>query len=160
MAGSADGPSRGRSVEQPPGDPRSEAEGPALAAEADRPVALLVGGGRRNGIDGHEVARRLEPYFDIIPTTDLSTALAVIADRRLDFVMVDATLPDPSMIELVAQARVHQWLRDLPMICYGALAGGPIVSRLAGAAAHDIILEPVGTDELVARLMVVLSPAR
>lgn len=160
MAGSADGPSRGRSVEQPPGDPRSEIEGQVRAADAERPVALLVGDDRHSRFDGHELARRLEPHFEIIPTTDLPTALALIADRPLDFVIVDATLPDPSMIELVAQARVRQWLRDLPIICYGAVAGGPIVSRLAGAAAHDIILEPVTTDELVARITVVLPPAR
>jgi DNA-binding NarL/FixJ family response regulator len=164
MAGSADGPSRGRSVHQPPDDPRSEVEGQIRGADAERPVALLVQHDRHDRhdrhsrIDGHEVARRLEPYFEIIPTADLPTALALIADRRLDFVMVDATLPDPSMIELVAQARVRQWLRDLPIICYGTVAAGPAVSRLAGAAAHDIILEPVSTDELVARITVVLSP--
>ncbi|GAA0929204.1 hypothetical protein GCM10009557_93950 [Virgisporangium ochraceum] len=158
MAGSADGPSRGRSIHQPSDDPRSEVEGRVRGADAERPVALLVQHDRRGRIDGHEVARRLEPYFEIIPTADLPTALALIADRRLDFIMVDATLPDPSMIEVVAQARVRQWLRDLPIICYGAAAAGPAVSRLAGAAAHDIILEPVGTDELVARITVVLSP--
>ena len=167
MAAGADRPSWGRSVGQPPGDPRAE-----VTAEADgrvegrapvaavRPVALLVASARRSGIDGHGTARRLEPYFEIIPTTDLPTALALIAGRRLDFVMVDATLPDASMIELVTQARVRQWLRDLPIVCYGTEACGSVVSRLAGAAAHAVIMEPVSTGDLVARIMGVLTPAR
>jgi DNA-binding response OmpR family regulator len=134
-------------------------EGQLPAAGADRPVALLVGDEVHGRVDRRDIVRRLEPYFEIIPTTDLPTALAVLAGRRLDFVMVDATLPDPAMIELVAQARVRQWLRDLPIICYGTVGSGPAVSPLAGAAAHDIILEPVSTAELVARITVTL-PAR
>lgn len=160
MAAGADGSSRGRSVGHPPGDPRAESRVEGRVPAAVRPVALLVAAARRSGIDGHGIARRLEPYFEIIPTTDLPTALALIAGRRLDFVMVDATLPDASMIELITQTRVRQWLRDLPMVCYGAEAGGPVVSRLAGAAAHAIIMEPVRTEDLVARITGVLTPAR
>lgn len=119
-------------------------------------MALLVCG----GLDGRTLARRLGPHFQITATTDLPTALAAIADTRLDVVLIDATLPDAEMIEVVAQIRVRQWRRDLAIICYGAVGSGAAVSALAGAAARELIIEPVDTAELVARITAALSRPR
>jgi CheY-like chemotaxis protein len=156
MAGIADGPSRRRSVERTAGDlpqlRKDPADGRRPAADGQRPVALLVTG----HIDGPELARRLGPYFEIIPTADLRGAVAVLTDVRLDFLLIDAALPDPVMMELITQARVRQWLRHLPIICYASVRPGTTVSRLAGVVAQDVIVEPVGTDELVARISATL----
>src|SRR5688572_29861737 len=150
MAGIADGPSRRRSVERTPGDLTHLRKDPAdrrrPAADGQRPVALLVTG----PVDGPELARRLGPYFEIIPTTNLPAARDVLADVPLDFLLIDAALPDPDMMELITQARVRQWLRQLPIICYATVEPGTAVSRLAGVVAHDVIVEPISTDELVA----------
>ncbi len=120
--------------------------------ELRRPVALLVAG----DIDAGQVSRRLDDHFHIITTTNLPSAVAVLGDVRLDFVLIDAALPDPAMMELITQVRVRQWLRDLPIICYGSAVPGSPVSRLAGLAAHDVIVEPVSTGELVARISAAL----
>ena len=126
------------------------------AAGADRPVALLVAG----DIDPKRMSSRLDAHFHMIPTTNLPAAVGVLSEVRLDFVLIDAALPDPAMMELITQVRVRQWLRDLPIICYGSAAPGSAVSRLAGLAAHDVIVEPVSTDELVARISAALSVGR
>lgn len=115
-------------------------------------MALLVAG----DLDGTQVSRRLDEHFHVITTTSLPSAVAVLGDVRLDLVLIDAALPDPAMMELITQVRVRQWLRDLPIICYGSAAPGSPVSRLAGLAAHDVIVEPVSTAELVARISAVL----
>jgi CheY-like chemotaxis protein len=157
MTGAADGRLRGRSVERPPGDPDRSATSTfaprrAQIPELRRPVALLVAG----GIDGGRLSRRLDDHFHVIITTNLPAAVAVLGDVRLDFVLIDAGLPDPAMMELITQVRVRQWLRDLPIICYGSAEPGSPVSRLAGLAAHDVIVEPVSTDELVSRISAAL----
>lgn len=157
MTGAADGRLRGRSVERPLNDPNwissSHATGRRTRLpELRRPVALLVAG----DIDAGQVSRRLDDHFHIITTTNLPSAVAVLGDVRLDFVLIDAALPDPAMMELITQVRVRQWLRDLPIICYGSAAPGSPVSRLAGLAAHDVIVEPVSTAELVSRISAAL----
>lgn len=157
MTGAADGRLRGRSVERPSHDPNravpsSVADRRARLPELRRPVALLVAG----DIDAGRVSRRLDDHFHIITTTNLPSAVAVLGDVRLDFVLIDAALPDPAMMELITQVRVRQWLRDLPIICYGSAAPGSPVSRLAGLAAHDVIVEPVSTEELVSRISAAL----
>ena len=157
MTGAADGRLRGRLVEQPLNDPNrsvssSVAERRTRIPELRRPVALLVAG----DIDAGQVSRRLDDHFHIITTTNLPSAVAVLGDVRLDFVLIDAALPDPAMMELITQVRVRQWLRDLPIICYGSAAPGSPVSRLAGLAAHDVIVEPVSTGELVSRISAAL----
>jgi CheY-like chemotaxis protein len=152
MAGVADGPSRRRSAERPLSDlpllRKDPAAGRRPAVDGQRPVALLVTG----HVDGPELARRLAPYFEIIPTTNLPAAVAVLADVQLDFLLIDAALSDPEMMELITHARVRHWLRQLPIICYATVKPGTAVSRLAGVVAHDVIVEPVSTDELVARI--------
>ncbi|GIJ54683.1 hypothetical protein Vau01_021990 [Virgisporangium aurantiacum] len=128
-----------------------------VAASGDgRPVALLVAG----DIDPGQVSKRLDAHFRMIVTTNLPAAVSVLAEVRLDFVLIDAALTDPAMMELITQVRVRQWLRDLPIICYGSAAPGSAVSRLAGLAAHDVIVEPVSTDELVSRISAALSVGR
>lgn len=155
MTGAADGRLRGTSVQRMTdlGGRTGTAARPASGSR--RPVALLVVG----DLDGDRLSRRLDPHFNMIATTNLPAAVAVLGDVRLDFVLIDAALPDPAMMELITQVRVRQWLRDLPIICYGSAAPGSPVSRLAGLAAHDVIVEPVSTDELISRISAAL-PAR
>lgn len=157
MTGSADGRLRGRSVERPLDLPHwatssSVVDRRTRLDATRRPVALLVAG----DIDAAQLSRRLDDHFHIITTTNLPSAVAVLGDVRLDFVLIDAGLPDPAMMELITQVRVRQWLRDLPIICYGSAAPGSPVSRLAGLAAHDVIVEPVSTGELVSRISAAL----
>jgi PleD family two-component response regulator len=164
MTGSADGRLRGRSVERPSNDPgvgdRPTADrrvgAPRHPSDPDRPVALLVVG----DLDPGHLSRRLDAHFEVVATTNLPAAVAVLGDVRLDFVLIDAALPDPAMMELITQVRVRQWLRHLPIICYGSATPGSPVSRLAGLAAHDVIVEPVSTDELVSRISAALSAGR
>src|SRR4051812_40778007 len=110
MTGAADGRLQGRSVERPlNGSGRSlSAELADLWAPAsgdDRPVALLVAG----DIDAAQVSKRLDAHFHMIATTNLPAAVSVLAEMRLDFVLIDAALPDPAMMELITQVRVRQW---------------------------------------------------
>ena len=164
MAGTANDPSA-RSGERQVDDPRWLVppivdNGAAViqtpGRTGQRPLALLVTG----DLDSLQITNRLDTHFQIIATTDLPAAVAVLGDVRLDFVLIDAALPDLAMMELITHVRVRQWLRHLPIICYGEARPGTAVSRLAGLAAHDVIIEPVSTDELVTRISAALSAAR
>jgi DNA-binding response OmpR family regulator len=124
--------------------------------QSRRPVALVVGcdlGGRR-------ITDRLDPYYQIIATTNLPVAIGVLRAVRIDVVLVDPALPDPMTLELITQVRVFRWLPRLPIICYGAAGTDADVSQLVRLAAHDVVVEPVDTDELVARIAAVLAAAR
>lgn len=127
-----------------------------MEPRAALPVALFVAG----EIDADQMSVRLQDHFHVIPTTNLPAAVAVLGGVRLDLVLIDAALPDSAMMELITQVRVQQWLRDLPIICYGSADPGGAVSRLAGLAAHDVIVEPVSTDELVSRISAALPDGR
>ena len=132
-------------------------DGPAViqtpGRTGQRPLALLATG----DLDSRQITKRLDPHYQIIATTNLPAAVAVLGDVLLDFVLVDAALPDPAMMELITHVRVRQWLRNLPIICYSEARPGTAVSRLA---AHDVIIEPVSTNELITRISAALSAAR
>lgn len=159
MAGTADGPRHGQSAERTPGEPPLRREPDTrrrTGAAGQRPVALLVAGHS----DGRALAERLGSHFEIIAATDVPSAVAVLTDVPLDVLLIDAALPDPTMMELITQARVRQWLRELPIICYATARPGATVSRLAGVVANDVIVEPVATSEFAARITATLPTAR
>ena len=83
-------------------------------------------------------------------------ALASIADRRPDLVLVDWMLPDMSGLELVRQLRRDEATRDIPILMLTARAEESDKVTGLGAGADDYLTKPFSARELVARIQAVL----
>jgi two-component system, OmpR family, KDP operon response regulator KdpE len=80
-------------------------------------------------------------------------ALAALATRPPDAVVLDLVLPDGQGIE-VCQA-VREW-SNLPILVLSAVGDEREKVRALDAGADDYVTKPFGTDELLARLRAVL----
>ena len=80
-------------------------------------------------------------------------ALAALATRPPDAIVLDLVLPDGQGIE-VCQA-VREW-SNLPILVLSAVGDEREKVRALDAGADDYVTKPFGTDELLARLRAVL----
>jgi two-component system KDP operon response regulator KdpE len=80
-------------------------------------------------------------------------ALAALAARPPDAVVLDLVLPDGRGVEVCEQVRA--WSR-LPIVVLSAVGDEREKVRALDAGADDYITKPFGTDELLARLRAVL----
>jgi two-component system KDP operon response regulator KdpE len=80
-------------------------------------------------------------------------ALAALAARPPDVVVLDLVLPDGSGVEVCREVR--RWSR-LPILVLSAVGDEREKVRALDAGADDYVTKPFGTDELLARLRAVL----
>jgi len=80
-------------------------------------------------------------------------AVAALAARPPDALVLDLVLPDGQGVELCQEVR--RWSR-LPIVVLSAVGDEREKVRALDAGADDYITKPFGTDELLARLRVVL----
>ena len=84
---------------------------------------------------------------------DKEGALAALAVRPPDAVVLDLVLPDGSGVEVCRQVR--SW-SQLPILVLSAVGDEREKVRALDAGADDYVTKPFGTDELLARLRAVL----
>jgi two-component system, OmpR family, phosphate regulon response regulator PhoB len=94
--------------------------------------------------------------FAVSTADDGEEALARIAERKPDAVLLDWMLPLVSGIEVCRQIRRNPELRDLPVLML--TARGEESDRIRGlnSGADDYIVKPFSPSELIARLRAVL----
>jgi two-component system, OmpR family, KDP operon response regulator KdpE len=80
-------------------------------------------------------------------------ALALLASRPPDALVLDLVLPDGQGVEVCREVR--QWSR-LPIVVLSAVGDEREKVRALDAGADDYVTKPFGTDELLARLRAVL----
>jgi two-component system KDP operon response regulator KdpE len=80
-------------------------------------------------------------------------ALALLAARPPEAVVLDLVLPDGSGVEICEQLR--SWSR-LPILVLSAIGDEREKVRALDAGADDYVTKPFGTDELLARLRALL----
>jgi two-component system KDP operon response regulator KdpE len=80
-------------------------------------------------------------------------ALALLASRPPDAMVLDLVLPDGRGVEVCEEVR--RWSR-LPIVVLSAVGDEREKVRALDAGADDYITKPFGTDELLARLRAVL----
>ncbi len=80
-------------------------------------------------------------------------ALAALAARAPDALVLDLVLPDGQGVEICREVR--QWSR-LPILVLSAIGDEREKVRALDAGADDYVTKPFGTDELLARLRAVL----
>src|SRR5205085_12113149 len=80
-------------------------------------------------------------------------AMAALASRPPDALVLDLVLPDGSGVELVDELR--EW-SQLPILVLSAVGDEREKVRALDAGADDYVTKPFGTDELLARLRALL----
>ncbi len=118
-----------------------------LIVEDEQPIREMIAFSlRRAGFDADEAA-------------DCRGALARIADRRPDLVIVDWMLPDMSGLELTRKLKRDPATRDLPVIMLTARAAEHDKVSGLDSGADDYVTKPFAARELVARINAVLRRA-
>ncbi len=96
--------------------------------------------------------------FDVSSVPDAESAMALVARRRPDVMIVDIGLPGMSGVELCTKLRGLDV--DTPILILSAR--DQVGDRVAGlqAGADDYVVKPFSLDELVARVHALLRRAR
>ncbi len=125
---------------------RSPDGGRVLVVEDDDAVRMAVDRGL--GVHG----------FDVSSVPDAETAIAIVARRRPDVMIVDIGLPGMSGVELCTRLRGLDV--DTPILILSAR--DQVGDRVAGlqAGADDYVVKPFSLDELVARLHALLRRSK
>ncbi len=99
----------------------------------------------------------LEKYgYQVEEATDGQEALARIAERRPDIVLLDWMLPSLSGMEVCRQLRRNAETRSLPVIMVTARADDQDAVRALNLGADDYVTKPFGVEQLIARMRALL----
>ncbi len=91
--------------------------------------------------------------YSVEAAENKADALALLAARPPDALVLDLVLPDGEGVEVCREVR--QWSR-LPILVLSAVGDEREKVRALDAGADDYVTKPFGTDELLARLRAVL----
>jgi len=111
-------------------------------------------------VDDEEAIRKLVEYnllqagYDVVCAEDGLAALAIVAERQVDLLVLDLMLPGLGGLELCKRLRQEQ--SKLPIIML--TARGEEIDRVLGLemGADDYVTKPFSPRELVARVRAVL----
>lgn len=99
------------------------------------------------------MVRRLERAgYTIEAALSGEDALARVAQRGIDLVLLDVMMPGLSGIEVVQRLRLHHRLHELPVIMVTALDESATAVEALGHGANDYVTKPVDFPVLLARL--------
>lgn len=120
---------------------------------------ILVGDGNRTNLG--VIDRRLSRRGYAVALCDNGPdALALIAERDIDLVLLDMALPGMSGLRVLQDIRGNAATADLPVIMLtGRSDPAAAVQALAGGA-DDHVAKPFDFDELAARIGKVLARSR
>lgn len=120
------------------------------SASAERPSLLIVDDVEDNRII---LARRfLRRGFDIVEASGGQEALALIAQRRFDTVMLDVMMPEIDGIEVLRRIRVEHSASALPVIMVTAKSQSEDVVAALALGANDYVTKPVDFNVALARV--------
>jgi len=103
------------------------------------------------------LTRLLGPHWAVRTTANGEEALAAVADQRPDLVLTDVMMPRIDGFELLRRLRADEATRDIPVIMLTARAGQEASVEGLDAGADDYLAKPFRTEELIARVRVVLE---
>jgi signal transduction histidine kinase/DNA-binding NarL/FixJ family response regulator len=105
------------------------------------------------------LTRLLGPHWSVRTTANGEEALAAVAEQRPDLVLTDVMMPRIDGFELLRRLRADTATRDIPVIMLTARAGQEASVEGLEAGADDYLAKPFRTEELIARVRVVLERA-
>jgi diguanylate cyclase (GGDEF)-like protein len=91
-------------------------------------------------------------YTKFIATSDPRQALALIAERRPDVVLLDLMMPGMSGFEILERMQQENMLKDVPTIMLTSSVDSATKLKALELGATDFLAKPVDPSELVLRL--------
>ena len=91
-------------------------------------------------------------YTKFVATSDPRQALALIAERRPDVLLLDLMMPGMSGFEILARMQQENMLKDLPTIILTSSNDSATKLKALELGATDFLAKPVDPSELVLRL--------
>jgi two-component system cell cycle response regulator len=102
--------------------------------------------------------RRLQKCdFEVVTADGGIQALAMLADRAFDLVLLDIMMPDLSGIETLREIRTKKQWHNLPVIMVTAKDEGDSLPECLEIGANDYVCKPVNISTLTARIRSQLS---
>jgi two-component system cell cycle response regulator len=115
-----------------------------------RPSVLIVDDIETNR---EMLKRRLQHlYFEVATAEGGRQALAMLADRDFDVVLLDIMMPDISGIETLREIRANTQWQHLPVIMVTAKDEGDALPECLDMGANDYVSKPVNISVLIARI--------
>lgn len=90
--------------------------------------------------------------FDVVSAADGAMALAVVADRAVDAVLLDVMMPGIDGFEVCRRLKAEPATAHIPVILVTALRERDDRLRGIAAGATDFVPKPIDADELVLRV--------
>jgi CheY-like chemotaxis protein/anti-sigma regulatory factor (Ser/Thr protein kinase) len=147
--------------------PSDAARGEAASWEQDtsrpgEPAASASGGGSLLVVDDNAdmrayLTRLLGPHWTVRTTANGEEALEAVAEQAPDLVLTDVMMPRVDGFELLRRLRAAPATCDIPVIMLTARAGQEASVEGLEAGADDYLAKPFRTEELIARVRVVLE---
>lgn len=131
---------------------------PATAADADRPVVLVVDDAPST-LGLLRQALEAEGYT-VLLATDGEAALAALADGTPDAILLDAMLPGLSGFETCRRLKADPGLAQIPVVFMTGLTDTAHVLEGFDAGGVDYVTKPLRTREVLARLATHVRNAR
>lgn len=132
-----------------------------LSPRAHAPGAILAGKilvVDDNGLNRDVIGRRLRREGHEVELAENGTvALAAIAARPFDLVLLDLMMPDITGYDVLTRLKADERTRHIPVIMMSALDAIDSVIRCVEAGALDYLPKPVDTTLLLARIAAALD---
>ena len=133
-----------------PGGAANRTAGEDLGALFDA-VVMIVDDEPIN-IEVTQVHLEAAGYSKFIATSEPAEALALIADRRPDVLLLDLMMPGISGFDIMARMREQNILQDVPTIVLTASTDSATKLKVLELGATDFLAKPVDSSELLLRL--------
>ena len=91
-------------------------------------------------------------YTRFVSTSESSEALALIADRRPDVLLLDLMMPGMSGFEILDAMKAANILKDVPTIVLTSSTDAATKLQALELGATDFLAKPVDSSELVLRV--------
>ena len=125
----------------------------------DAPALLVVDDNEDNRYTLVQRLRRLG-YTDVVTAVDGRQALAQLAARAFDLVLLDVMMPELNGYEVLERIRADERLRHVPVIMISALDQVDSVVRCIELGAEDYLSKPFNPVILRARVATCLEKKR
>ena len=95
--------------------------------------------------------------YEIVPTASGEEALAILADRQIDLILLDIMMPGMDGFEVVRRIRQNEEYQQLPIMFVTVLRETEERVKGIEAGCNDFISKPVDKTELLARVSSLLK---
>jgi response regulator RpfG family c-di-GMP phosphodiesterase len=96
--------------------------------------------------------RMIEQGFEVKTARSMESAKTILSTGTIELVVSEITLPDGNGLQLLAEARMKPWGKDLPWVMHTEIQNREEAQKAFELGVIDFVSKPAPTDVLVAKL--------